>query len=178
MHFPQYICLNKKGIQIRIILYILITLAFLWGLWIGTGKFFTEESYDSEMFFFMPIAILFMVYLIIKELIKLRTKDPVIILSNEGVQFTDKSFSEFGIVKWEHITSCYDENYGRYTEPCFHIKVSDNEFYISKIKDKKTRDAFRKLSNTKNGSLLWAEVRLLNCNIIELKKVIFKHIKK
>ncbi|QSW87211.1 hypothetical protein J0383_12980 [Flavobacterium endoglycinae] len=112
------------------------------------------------------------------EISKLKERKPLITLSNEGISFSGSYFSELGIVKWEDITSCFDANYGGYTESSLFILVSDNETYINKINNSAKRDQFRKLIKTHRGALLWSEVRILDCNIIELKQTIFQNIKK
>jgi len=105
---------------------------------------------------------------------RLMRRDPVMILTEEGVQVREKKFSEIGVVAWKDIIGCRELNQGG----IYAFFVRDNAAYYERIVDLKKREKFRKFANRCGGAMLWIVRREIDFDPLRLKKVVAEMIER
>ena len=118
------------------------------------------------LFMGMTAGLLFFFY----SLQQLRRRDPVMILTKEGVQVCEKMFSEIGVVAWKDIVGCRELGSDA---GCFYaFFVRDNAAYYERIADQKKRKKFQKVCNAYAGAMIWIARDEIDFDPLRLKKMV------
>jgi len=105
---------------------------------------------------------------------RLMRRDPVMILTEEGVQVFEKRFSGIGVVGWKDITGCRELCEGG----IYAFFVRDNTAYYERIADPKKRKKFQKMCKTYAGAVLWIARNEIDFDPLLLKKTVAEMIER
>ncbi|MFL9483040.1 STM3941 family protein [Chitinophagaceae bacterium LWZ2-11] len=175
--FPYSIYVNKKAARGKMIFCILFAIGCIWGFWYGSGKFFTENYYYPKMVLMMPICLVIMIVLSIKEYKNFKNDDALLTITQTGIQFFAKQYTDIGIVPWRDITGCTEIK--NYNDKALAVTVKDVNIYTNKIQDNSARQKILKFSK-KNGNDILFNINptMMDCDIVEFKKTIYQMIEK
>jgi len=171
-----YIYPSKKKIKGQIILYIVLAIVFTWLFFSECHNYSAGNDYYPQAILFMPFGVIAMIVLIIKRLKDISNKQPMITISNDGIELHRDECSHIGLVRWADVTGCSDVTVAKsVSHKMLTIQGNYAEVYAHKIDNEKIRKRYMK-RNKHNHSILWIEAGMLDYNLVELKKLIYRQI--
>jgi len=173
---PFSIYASQKKLKGALICFLLLAAAMIWFLYAQATAFSNGEDYYPQAFLVAPVAVGYFLYLSARKWRSLRYNGPMLTISEGGIEIFTPGFEGMGLVSWSDITGCSEVKMGM-GEMHLQILVANPEMYNIKIASEK--DRARHLKRSGGGkAVLWLNLEAADCNVLELKKAIFKIINK
>ncbi len=160
---------SKKAYYRKLAWYLVLLIAFGWCFWDGSGHFFTEDYYYPKIVVIMPIAIIVILFLLIRDSALFLGKKPLFTLDRQGIQLYEKPCSLAGQVRWQDLDG-YREIALDGRKRKIVLFAKNPMQYIDAIPQTKKRKQYLKACEENSGGLLWIETSEMEYDLDQLKK--------
>lgn len=177
LKIPHKIHLDKARARRDYRLYGVFSVVSLYGFWYGTENFFLEAGINILLLFLMLLCFIFLLRETVKQYNQASDSNPVLALTEEGVQFFHKDYAGIGIIPWTEILDCREVG-NPYFVTTLCVNVRTPLLYLDLIGGKKRKKLMK--FNDKNGtqSIFNIEAVVLDADLEALKKTVEKMVEK
>jgi hypothetical protein len=173
---PLHIRASRKYYRRKFIGYFFLLLLFIVAFWFGSGRFFTDDYYYPQMVILMPIAIVGMIYMMIREAIAAARNKPIILMDDQGIQVLSNNFDKLGLIHWEDITGYREVAIDGYRRK-MSFYVMNPVTYFTRVQSAARRKKLTKQSGQNNGALFWIESGQIDYDVNAFKRILSEKIK-
>ena len=173
LNYPFSLYIGKQYFNRQLLIYGGLALAFaavfIWQCY----SYLYGEYYYPQVILVMPFAFIAVLVFLIRETIRYKSKKPFATITQEGILFSTKPFSSYGMIRWENVTALQEQAQAESkTGRNLALYVENPDVYINAIAGRLKRRSFVKLFNNQGGALAVLNASMFNVEKAELKQII------